>query len=88
MIIAARIVSLTGVDFDAENCVVTVSGDIVSGDIVSGDPFDFDVQTLTRMTATKAKLTRFFDVVADPKYLMASRFHFLISTLRRDHMTL
>ena len=83
MIIAARIVSLTGVDFDAENCVVTVSGDIVSG-----DPFDFDVQTLTRMTATKAKLTRFFDVVAEPKYLMASRFHFLISTLRRDHMTL
>jgi hypothetical protein len=67
MIIGARAAQLVDVDFDTENCLATAKADI------TGETFDFDVQTRTKMSATKAKLTRFFDVVADQNFPMTSR---------------
>lgn len=67
MIIGARTAELTDINVDAESCTFVAAGD------VAGEAFDFDVQTLTRMSAVKAKLTRFFDLVADPKFVLSSR---------------
>ena len=61
MVIKAREADLAFVHFEAEKCVMSVRAD------AKGNSFDYDVQSKGRMGATKAKLTRFFDVVADPK---------------------
>ena len=67
MIIGARVAKLTDVNIDVESCSFVAAAD------VDGDAFDFDVQTLTRMSVVKAKLTRFFDLVADQKFVISSR---------------
>ena len=68
MVINAVTGDLVTVDFDVSRCVLNVEA------MRRGDAFDYDVETAARMGATKAKLTRFFDVVADASFSMATRF--------------
>jgi hypothetical protein len=68
MIINAVAADLVDANFDANLCVMQVKA------VAHGNPFDFDVDSKTRMSATKAKLTRFFDAVADSKTPLTTRF--------------
>ncbi len=68
MIINAVAADLVDVHFDADQCVMKVEA------VAKGNSFDYDVESKTRMSATKAKLTRFFDVVADSKTPLTTRF--------------
>ena len=69
MIINAIAANLVDVHFDANHCVMKVKAE-AKGE----NSFDFDVDSKSRMSATKAKLTRFFDVVADSKTPLTTRY--------------
>ena len=68
MIINAIAADLVDVHFDANHCIMKVKAE------AKGNSFDFDVDSKSRMSATKAKLTRFFDVVADSKTPLTTRY--------------